>query len=189
MSGLPGKTPTPENTPESTLEKLRVLHADVDSLVTDLIDRLDFDLVCRRGCSDCCIDDLSIFPVEASLIKANAAELLINSKPYPKGRCAFLDKTGSCRIYPWRPYVCRTQGLPLRWLEEGPGGEVVELRDICPLNNESIKNSSNPLESLAEGQCWTLGRFEGLLAGLQVSITGFCEKPPRASLRSLFNKQ
>ena len=34
----------------------------------------------------------------------------------PEGACAFLDGEGGCRVYPDRPYVCRTQGLPLRWI-------------------------------------------------------------------------
>ncbi len=178
---------------EEIIEKLRDLHAEVDLLAASLADRLDSvlarGLVCRRGCSDCCVDDLNVFPVEASLITANAGELLVSSDPHPIGRCAFLDESGSCRIYPWRPYVCRTQGLPLRWLEEGCDGAVAELRDICPLNDELFKETNKSLTDLTEDQCWTIGGFEGRLAGLQASVTGFSDEPSRLALRSLFERK
>ncbi len=44
--------------------------------------------------------------------------------------CTFLDAAGRCRIYPVRPVICRTHGLPLVIPEENDG-----LRgDCCPLN-------------------------------------------------------
>ncbi|MBK7707050.1 MAG: hypothetical protein IPJ30_15135 [Acidobacteria bacterium] len=52
--------------------------------------------------------------------------------PHTRGACAFLDQD-ACRIYPDRPYVHRTQGLPLRWIEDDLE-EAFKYRDICPLN-------------------------------------------------------
>jgi hypothetical protein len=70
--------------------------------------------------------------------------------------------------------------VPLRWVDEGPSGEPVEYRDICPLNAEGPA-----LESLAAGDCWTLGPVERRLAALQGP--GEAGGPPeRISLRSLF---
>ena len=83
----------------------------------------------RRG------DQITVFEVEAEVIRRHHADLLAEGEPHAEGACAFLDGEGACRIYEHRPYVCRTQGLPLRWLEE-LDGETVELRDICPLNDE-----------------------------------------------------
>jgi len=130
-------------------------------------------LACRRGCSDCCVDELTVFAVEAERIRAAHPSLLADGAPHAVGACAFLDEQGACRVYAERPYVCRTQGLPLRWLDEREG-ETVELRDICPLNEAGA-----PIEALPEEDCFTLGPFEEALAGLATSST-------RTSLRSLF---
>lgn len=92
--------------------------------------------------------------------------------------CAFLDKNDACRIYENRPYVCRTQGLPLRWFDEIED-ELVELRDICPLNEEGV-----PVENLEEEKCWTIGEFESKLAELQKEFGQ--GKNKRIKLRKLF---
>lgn len=129
---------------------------------------------CRKGCHGCCADDLTVFDVEAGPIRAQHAELLAHGVPAPAGGCAFLDAAGACRIYDERPYVCRTQGLPLRWLAD----DEVELRDICPLNDVGV-----PIEELAADSCWTLGPTEESLAHLQLAAD---PAAPRTSLRSLF---
>ena len=133
-------------------------------------------LQCRKGCSRCCVDDLTVFAVEAVRIRDRHPELLATGAPHPAGACAFLDEHGACRIYAERPYVCRTQGLPLRWIEERDG-RAVELRDICPLND-----AGEPIEALAADACWTLGPVEHRLGLLQLS-TGVSE---RTRLRDLF---
>jgi len=99
--------------------------------------------------------------------------------PGPAGGCAFLDDAGACRIYPHRPYVCRTQGLPLRWAED-EGDAVVERRDICPLNAEGLLIEDLPAEAM-----WTLGPVERRLAAAQAR-TGDPER--RVPLRALFCK-
>jgi Fe-S-cluster containining protein len=106
--------------------------------------------------------------------------LLSSAEPHPPGNCAFLDERGGCRIYGDRPYVCRTQGLPLRWFEEDDDGHTAELRDICPLNDIS----DEPLGNLSEEDFWTIGAFEGRLAELQRE---FGESLRRVSLRQLFD--
>jgi hypothetical protein len=137
-------------------------------------------LKCRRGCSSCCVDDLKVFPIEADHIKVHHAALLSAGIPHSKGMCAFLDAEGGCRIYEERPYVCRTQGLPLRWLE-ARADLTVELRDICPLNDQDLE--LEPIESLSAEECWTIGPFEDRLAALQLSSSGTGE---RTALRDLF---
>jgi len=134
-------------------------------------------LECRKGCSSCCVDGLTVFEVEAELIRDRHAALLAANAPHAEGACAFLDADGACRIYEERPYVCRTQGLPLRWLEEREGG-VVELRDICPLNE-----AGKPVEELDADACWTLGPVEERLGELQVASGA---GPARIRLRDLF---
>ena len=161
---------------------LRQLHADVDRAAAALAERHRGRLRCGRGCSACCVDGLTVFEVEAERIRRAHPELLANGAPHPAGACAFLGDAGECRVYADRPYVCRTQGLPLRWLEEGPGDTAVERRDICPLNE-----AGEPLEALPEDACWTLGPFEERLRGLQDALSPGA--PRRVMLRELFQRR
>jgi len=138
-------------------------------------------LHCSHGCSACCVDELTVFAVEADVIRRHHADLLETEAPGPEGACAFLDATGACRIYAHRPYVCRTQGLPLRWIEE-EDGDPVECRDICPLNVEG-----EPLVDLEPAECWTLGAAEGHLARMQTAYEP--DSPERrVRLRDLFRR-
>jgi hypothetical protein len=116
-----------------------------------------------------------VFEVEAERIRAAHGELLRSGRPHPPGACAFLGDAKECRIYPDRPYVCRTQGLPLRWLDD----DGVERRDICPLNE-----AGEPLETLASDECWSLGPAEERLRRLQAAADGGALR--RIALRSLF---
>ena len=136
-------------------------------------------LQCRPGCHQCCVDDLTVWQVEAHYIRLHHEALLRRETPHPAGGCAFLNSEGHCRIYPHRPYVCRTQGLPLRWIEEEPDGGWVEFRDICPLNEPG-----EAIEMLPEDQCWTIGPFEARLAKIQSEFMGGAGQ--RIALRSLF---
>lgn len=145
-----------------SLPMIDALHADVDGEAREVAGHHVGRLQCRRGCSDCCVDELTVFEVEADAIRAHYPELLEQGEPHPAGGCAFLDAEGGCRIYDARPYVCRTQGLPLRWFEEDEQEEIVEQRDICPLNAEGP-----PLESLPEEACWLIGPTELRLMALQ----------------------
>ena len=153
------------------------LHQVVDDLVSPLEQHHAERLQCRIGCSSCCVDDISVFEVEAESIKQNNSELLQIGRPHPVGGCAFLDADGACRIYQHRPYVCRTQGLPLRWIE-GEDGDLFEARDICPLNAEG-----QPLVELNAEHCWDIGPVEERLAATQQR---FGEAGARVLLRSLF---
>jgi len=162
------------------LQAVERLHRLVDARAAALEARHAARLKCERGCHRCCVDDLTVFPVEALVIQTHHSGLLEDGTPSPTGGCAFLDETGACRIYQQRPYVCRTQGLPLRWLESDEDGNF-EYRDICPLNE-----TETPLETLAEDEFWTLGEFEGQLASIQA---GMDVGMKRVALRSLFTKK
>ena len=139
-------------------------------------------LQCRRGCFACCVDGITVYEIEAINIRDHHKQLLETEAPHKSGACAFLDDFGSCRIYEHRPYVCRTQGLPLRWLEEVAYDNLVEMRDICPLNDEG-----EPIENLSEQVCWTIGPFEERLAIMQFAADGGEMK--RVALRDLFTAQ
>jgi len=182
------------------LERLRLLHGEIDALAAQLERFHEARLQCRRGCSGCCVDDITVFEIEAERIRAEQSELLRHEQPHPAGACAFLDAEGACRIYASRPYVCRTQGLPIRWLETAADGGTVEYRDICELNIEG------PLiTDLKPGQCWTIGPTESKLFALGAAHAGAAQagdaqagdaqaghakagdaQPVRVALRSLF---
>lgn len=149
---------------------LEDLHAEVDRRAGELSRLHGAALVCRRGCSGCCVDDITVFEVEADRIRAAAAALPAGSAPHPPGRCAFLGDEGQCRIYAARPYVCRTQGLPLRWIDEEAEAEY---RDVCELN-EGVG-----VEGLDGSECWSIGEMEERLARMN-------EGRGRVALRDLF---
>ena len=164
------------------LEALSRLYAEVDRLTGRLSRIHSGRLQCRRGCSACCVDGIAVYEIEARNIQRHHADLLEEETPRAEGACAFLDAEGGCRIYEQRPYVCRTQGLPLRWLEELDNGDIVEMRDICPLNDKG-----EPIETLDEEACWSIGPFEERLARLQAAADG--GEMRRAALRELFVRQ
>jgi len=159
------------------LDAITSFHADIDRAARRLQLVHAARLQCREGCSSCCVDDLTVFEVEAVQVRRHHAELLASGTPHAVGACAFLDERGACRIYAERPYVCRTQGLPLRWSEEGDGGDV-ERRDICPLNE-----AGEPIAQLRADACWTLGPAEERLALLQLTADPGSR---RTRLRDLF---
>jgi len=148
---------------DALLARLARLHTEVDRRSGALARRHAGRLKCERGCWGCCVDGLTVFEVEAERIRRAHSELLESGPPHPAGACAFLDADGACRIYADRPYVCRTQGLPLRWLEGGDEQDTFELRDICPLNEVE----SEPVEDLPADACWTIGPVEDRLGRLQ----------------------
>lgn len=171
----------PAAIPGDAVDWVERLHAVVDELVAPVVAAHGARLRCRSGCNDCCTDGLSVFAVEAAVITRHHGALLAGGVAGAEGGCAFLDEEGACRIYEHRPYVCRTQGLPLRWLDRDEDDEPVEVRDVCPLNAEGP-----PLEELAADECWTLGPFEERLAARQASVDGG-RGAERVALRSLFH--
>ena len=166
---------------DNSTAALQKLHERIDARAGELTLRHAQRLRCERGCNACCVDDLTVFPIEAERIRTSHEGLLWNEAPHPPGACAFLGNTGECRIYADRPYVCRTQGLPLRWFAEDDSGEICENRDICPINAEGPA-----LGELPEEACWLIGPVELELAELQAKIRDPHED--RIALRSLFDR-
>jgi Fe-S-cluster containining protein len=164
------------------LTRLKQLYREIDLIAGRLAQIHGERLHCRPGCVSCCLDALTVFEIEARNIRQNQPDLLENKPPHSAGACAFLDEKDYCRIYVDRPYVCRTQGLPLRWVEELADGRAVEMRDICSLNESGI-----PVEELDREACWTIGPFEEKLAALQFQIDK--GKLNRIALRDLFMVQ
>ncbi len=154
-------------------ETIASLHAAIDEHAAEVARSNGDRLNCKAGCADCCVDDIKVFAVEANRIKEMFPEVLTEA-PHAPGKCAFLDNKDQCRVYAARPYVCRTQGLPLAWVTEEEGAWV-EHRDICELNAEGPD-----LVQLPSSSVWPIGPFEGRLAAA-AGPEGL-----RVALRSLF---
>lgn len=168
---------------EKAFAELQKFYDGVNNLTSALNQRHQQRLKCKAGCFSCCVDNITVFEIEAENIKLHYHHLIENEQPHPQGYCAFLNENGECRIYEHRPYVCRTQGLPLRWIEEINEEELIEMRDICPLNEEG-----EPIVNLKAEDCWTIGPFEEKLALIQKN---FSDKPMgenRVRLRDLFKR-
>jgi Fe-S-cluster containining protein len=145
---------------DALLLGVSALHREVDALGLELKERLPHALACGPGCAACCPADLTVLELEAEWIRRAVGEGLRGQTPAPAG-CAFLDEAGRCRIYAHRPYVCRTQGLPLRWFEEDEQGEILETRDLCEESAEMLV-----LDELDATELWLLGPFEARLVEL-----------------------
>ena len=108
------------------------LRAEIDLLSQKLTDEHQKHLTCREGCDQCCLN-LNIFPVEYEAILAELTSAGIPTIATITGEddpCTFL-KDHSCSIYPSRPIICRTHGLPLLFTnDEGTDMELA----LCELN-------------------------------------------------------
>lgn len=169
---------------ETLLASLAELHAEIDREAGALAKLHGSRLRCARGCSACCLDGLSVRPIEAERIRRAHPDLLRTGEPHAEGACAFLDGEGACRIYADRPSVCRSQGLPLRIVFENERDEIEERRDICPLNLEG----GPPLEALGEESCWLVGPHELRLERLDDLFVEGGARDGRRLLRSLFGE-
>jgi Fe-S-cluster containining protein len=97
----------------------RLLRDEVDGMARRL-ERLHCrQMACKRGCSDCCMN-LSVWPVEYYSILDELRHDTTGTKPVFRtaAACGFLCDD-QCIIYPYRPIICRTHGLPLvYWHDE-----------------------------------------------------------------------
>lgn len=108
------------------------LRAEIDALTQRLTREHQPYLQCRKGCDQCCLN-LRLFPVEFHAILSELSPDRIPSIDIITGEedpCTFL-KNHSCSIYPSRPIICRTHGLPL--LFSNDQGTDLELA-LCELN-------------------------------------------------------
>jgi Fe-S-cluster containining protein len=109
----------------SCLKPYRDLVARVDRLLDDVRCKYPADIVCHKGC-DCGCRNLSIFPIEALSIFMAIRELPANAAAAVRQRaethtiwdCPLLEDR-ACGLYPYRPIICRTHGLPLQTIYNG----------------------------------------------------------------------
>jgi Fe-S-cluster containining protein len=159
------------------MSDFRPLQKKAEDEFQDFYQKYKEAMNCSRGCSTCCIDELSIFSWEAAIITDWFFELSQDQKNLwrkkqalparPVGEsqenaCAFLHE-GQCTIYEARPTLCRTQGMAMQYLNDKKQVE----RDWCPLNFDE-KESENPLGPPAPGDDLNLENLNKMLAQAQI---------------------
>jgi Fe-S-cluster containining protein len=162
------------------LNALKQFYTALDFHIHSIEEKNSSRINCKKGCFSCCKDDLEVFGLEAEYIRSTQSGFLKGNSPAPTGACAFLDHEGACRIYDSRPFVCRTHGVPIKYLQEDEEGEF-ELRDICPLNEKG-----EPIEELPNEKIFNNTSWEEKLVLLQMMADK--GQMHRESLRDLFTK-
>ncbi|MEZ4599535.1 MAG: YkgJ family cysteine cluster protein [Syntrophotaleaceae bacterium] len=127
-----------------SLESYRQLVARVDRFAHEVSERYPSQLACRRGCDACCthigvsaVEALALSLAVSSLPADEAAALRERAARMEAGDACPLLAEGICLLYQARPIICRTQGLPLLFSEEG--GRLI---DYCPLNFKGVETIS-----------------------------------------------
>ena len=93
------------------------LRDEVDRKAAELASVHAERMHCVKGCCSCC-QNLSVWPVEFYSIFDELKGVGIKPELNDDKACGFL-KDGLCSIYPFRPLICRTHGLPLAyWHDE-----------------------------------------------------------------------
>ena len=108
------------------------LRQEIDELSNKLSSEYHNHLQCKKGCDQCCVN-LNILPVEyyAILNELSPEEIPdISTITNREDPCTFLQDH-ACTIYPSRPVICRTHGLPMLFLNDE--GDDMELA-YCELN-------------------------------------------------------
>lgn len=97
----------------------------MDRLISDVLCKYPADIDCHKGCG-CGCRNLSIFPIEALSIFMAIRQLPAKAAVAIRQRavahriwdCPLLEDR-ACALYPYRPIICRTHGLPLQTIYKG----------------------------------------------------------------------
>lgn len=123
----------------AALDRLRRHLDQIDRDVARVVDRYRDHVKCHRGCSDCCHQTFEITDIEAEYLRLGLAETDAQTRadiearaaayqPNERAPCPVLGPDGGCRLYAYRPRICRKYGIPL-WHPDRPH----EVR-TCELN-------------------------------------------------------
>lgn len=134
-----------KNTDDLILSYLE-LRAKVDKRGEELTTQHGKQLKCRKGCDSCC-ESINVFPIEFYAIQNALKEqkIALPKRKFNRFRksCMFLVD-GACSIYQVRPFICRTQGLPLMY--QNMNGEGYEVSH-CQLNFKGVDITSFTVEN------------------------------------------
>lgn len=124
------------------LRNYRELISRADELSAGICKTFPEEIVCRAGCAGCC-RHLTLLPVETITLAVALHELPPGQRARiqdraqlasPDGPCPLLADD-RCLLYPARPLICRTHGLPLLTRLD----DVTQV-DFCPENFKGVKN-------------------------------------------------
>lgn len=150
----------------SSQRNLRVLHDKVDLFFGEVYERHAEHMECRRGCSACCQQVLTLSPVELEWIRGAVDTLPAELRARLADRVESQDSSGpcpllegdACVVYAARPTICRSHGAPILVREEHAGDEP--RRDVCPLNF----TGALPLASVPATDVLDLDRLNAMLS-------------------------
>lgn len=121
---------------QPTMSKYTTLVTELDQAIAANADLHRDRLQCRPGCSDCC-RPFSVLAVEVARIETALAALapatlagIRDAAARQSQACPFLVND-LCAIYQYRPLICRTQGLPIAYVDHQR--ETIEV-SACPIN-------------------------------------------------------
>ncbi|MCD4813307.1 hypothetical protein K8S19_06400 [bacterium] len=110
---------------DELLKKYQALCDYCDRFFESVVKAYPKEIHCQKGCSECCTLN-SVAPLEAYVIGRQLSGIPRISSVCQGQYCRFLIED-ACAVYPARPIICRTHGIPLDY----PDREGV---DVCPLN-------------------------------------------------------
>ncbi len=116
------------------LDRYLILRQNVDEESARLTALHGEAITCREGCAACCTN-LTVFPVEFFAILREMERDGVDPAGISfdeSAPCGFLHK-GLCRIYRYRPIICRTHGLPILYLDDTGGALKWEV-SFCERN-------------------------------------------------------
>ncbi len=186
-------SPSPSEA-QQTLADYALLQARVDAFFAAVLARHPTALHCQAGCYGCCQAGLSVSAIEAAAIRGylralppaaqdrlrdqvqrRAGHTKAASQSTRDEPCALLDDEGRCAIYPVRPLVCRSQGLPLVYAATLIPAQALRFRAqdgravvCCPLNfaADSARDSAAPAVTPQAADLLDAERVDLLLAVL-----------------------
>jgi uncharacterized protein len=118
-----------------TIRNYRNLVAKVDEFSHRISSEYGNLIFCRKGCDGCC-RQITLFPVEAYALASElrrapeevSARIRKRSLKISPDACPLLED-GICLLYPARPIICRTHGIPILI-----AGDHEKTIDFCPKN-------------------------------------------------------
>jgi Fe-S-cluster containining protein len=109
----------------NAIDDYRTLRQQADGTATNLKRIHAGQMVCKKGCCQCCVN-LTVFPVEFFSMVDEMKQAGVTKPVFDAAKeCGYLNKQGECVIYPYRPIICLTQGLPLAFYDEDTQGYSV----------------------------------------------------------------
>ncbi len=172
---------------EEILYQYQNLIFKVDSLCQKLETHYREHLICKPGCTQCCEVERTVVPLEAYIIEQH----LMTLSPQKIKRLRRLHKDDDetcplllmdrCVIYPVRPLICRTLGLPILYHEAERA-----FIDYCRLNFTKLPSDYE----FEEKDVLDMNLFHAELIQLDKKVTEFISNVPwrpnnRRSLKNI----